>query len=126
MLEHSPLTRLLLVECCFTSTETVGLLGTEAQDGHLDFHTAPELDSAFFDCQFYSTSRPLSDLSLPEGARLTIHHRAKKRKTTRYSTAKPSQKGQTRQKSLHRDAAREKVTISAGVIDYRLQGLGYR
>ena len=26
-----------LVECCFTSTETVGLLGTGAQDGHLDF-----------------------------------------------------------------------------------------
>ena len=45
MLEHSPLTRLLLVECCFTSTETVGLLGTEAQDGHLDFHTAPEPDT---------------------------------------------------------------------------------
>ena len=32
-----------LVECCFTSTETVGLLGTGAQDGHLDFDTAPEL-----------------------------------------------------------------------------------
>ena len=32
-----------LVECCFTATETVGLLGTGAQDGHLDFHTAPEL-----------------------------------------------------------------------------------
>ena len=33
-----------LVECCFTSTETgVGLLGTGAQGGHLDFHTAPEL-----------------------------------------------------------------------------------
>ena len=32
-----------LVECCFTSTETVGLLGTGAQDGHLDFHTVPEL-----------------------------------------------------------------------------------
>ena len=31
------------VECCFTSTETVGLLGTGAQDVHLDFHTAPEL-----------------------------------------------------------------------------------
>ena len=31
------------VECCFASTETVGLLGTEAQDGHLDFHTAAEL-----------------------------------------------------------------------------------
>ena len=33
----------LLVESCFTATETVGLLGTEAQDGHFDFHTAPEL-----------------------------------------------------------------------------------
>ena len=33
----------MLAECCFTSTETVGLLGTGAQDGHLDFHTAPEL-----------------------------------------------------------------------------------
>ena len=32
-----------LVECCFTSTETVGLLGTGAQDVHLDFHTAPEI-----------------------------------------------------------------------------------
>ena len=32
-----------LVECCYTSIETVGLLGTGAQDGHLDFHTAPEL-----------------------------------------------------------------------------------
>ena len=31
-------------ELCFTSTETVGLLGTgAAQDVHLDFHTAPEL-----------------------------------------------------------------------------------
>ena len=30
-------------ECCFTTTETVGLLGTGAQDGNLDFHTAPEL-----------------------------------------------------------------------------------
>ena len=27
----------------FTSTETVGLLGTGAQDGHLDFHTVSEL-----------------------------------------------------------------------------------
>ena len=31
------------LKCCFTSTETIGLLGTGAQDGHLDFHTAPEL-----------------------------------------------------------------------------------
>ena len=28
---------------CFTSTETVGLLGTRAQDVHLDFHAAPGL-----------------------------------------------------------------------------------
>ena len=34
-----------LVECCFTSTETVGLLGTGAQDGHLDFDTAPDLST---------------------------------------------------------------------------------
>ena len=32
-----------LVECCFTSTKTVGILGTGAQDGHLDLHTVPEL-----------------------------------------------------------------------------------
>ena len=31
-----------MVECCFTSTETMDLLGTVAQDGHLDFHTALE------------------------------------------------------------------------------------
>ena len=31
------------LKCCFTSTETVGLLGMGAQDVHLDFHTAPEL-----------------------------------------------------------------------------------
>ena len=31
------------LKCCFTSTETVGLIGTGAQDGHLDFHTASEL-----------------------------------------------------------------------------------
>ena len=33
------------LKCRFTSTETVGLLGTGAQDVHLDFHTAPELVS---------------------------------------------------------------------------------
>ena len=32
-----------LFKSCFTSTETVGLLGTGAQDVHLDFNTAPEL-----------------------------------------------------------------------------------
>ena len=34
---------MMMMKCCFTSTETVGLLGTGAQDVHLDFHTAPEL-----------------------------------------------------------------------------------
>ena len=33
----------MLLKCCFTFTETVGLFGTGAQDVHLDFHTAPEL-----------------------------------------------------------------------------------
>jgi len=32
-----------LLKRCFTSTETVGLLGTGAQDGHLDFYTPPDL-----------------------------------------------------------------------------------
>ena len=32
-----------MLKCCFTSTETVGLLGTGAQDGHLDSHAALEL-----------------------------------------------------------------------------------
>ena len=31
------------VECCFTSTETLGLLGMGARDSHLNFHTAPQL-----------------------------------------------------------------------------------
>ena len=31
------------LKCCFTSTETVGFLGTGAQDVHIYFHTAPEL-----------------------------------------------------------------------------------
>ena len=45
-LTAASITDLLLVgwlKCCFTSIETVGLLGTGAQDVHLDFHTAPEL-----------------------------------------------------------------------------------
>ena len=32
-----------LLKCCFTSTETGGLLGTGAQNVHFDFHTAPDL-----------------------------------------------------------------------------------
>ena len=34
---------MMMLKRCLTSTETVGLLGTGAQDVHLDFHTAPEL-----------------------------------------------------------------------------------
>ena len=33
---------MMMMKCRFTSTETVALLGTGAQDVHLDFHTAPE------------------------------------------------------------------------------------
>ena len=45
------------LKCCFTSTETVGLLGTGPQDVHLDFHTAPELRVAvlLLKCCFMST-----------------------------------------------------------------------
>ena len=39
-----------MVKCCFTSTETVGLSGTGAQDGHLDFHTVLELLLAWTVC----------------------------------------------------------------------------
>ena len=41
--------QLMLLKCCFTSTETVGLLAIGAQDGHLDFHTVPELCSFHMD-----------------------------------------------------------------------------
>ena len=37
---------MLLLKFCFTSTETVGLLGTGVQDIHLDFQTAPELENS--------------------------------------------------------------------------------
>ena len=49
-----------LVECCFTSTETVGLLGTGAQDVHLDFHTTPELDGRERVSVTYSCTNPPS------------------------------------------------------------------
>ena len=44
-----------VLKCCFTSAETVGLLGTGAQDVHLDFHTAPELWKSHLSCCFTST-----------------------------------------------------------------------
>ena len=39
----SPTPQDIWLKRCFTLSETVGLLETGAQDGHLDFHTAPEL-----------------------------------------------------------------------------------
>ena len=44
---------MMVTKCCFTSTETVGLLGRGAQDVHFDFHTAPEL------CQCYIALVPV-------------------------------------------------------------------
>ena len=43
MTTTSTFTQLLSSELQVTSTETLGLLGTGAQDDHLDFHTPPEL-----------------------------------------------------------------------------------
>ena len=37
----------LFFECCFTSTETVGLLGTGAQDVHLDFTQLLSAEAGF-------------------------------------------------------------------------------
>ena len=45
-----------MAECCFTSTETVGVLGTGALDGNLQFHTAQELRTGSLgQCFFTST-----------------------------------------------------------------------
>ena len=41
-----PRKRTARLKCCFMSTETVGLSGTGAWDGHRNFHTAPELCGA--------------------------------------------------------------------------------
>ena len=41
----------LRIQCCFTSTETVRTI--KAQEGHLDFHSVPEL------CGFVSSSSVL-------------------------------------------------------------------
>ena len=42
-----------LVECCFTCTETIDLLGTGAQDGHLTF---TQLLSSYEQHQYINTS----------------------------------------------------------------------
>ena len=67
------------LKCCFTSTETVGLLETGAQDGHLDFHTAPELD------RFVSTECVYVDvLSASVQVTLTLLSYIKKKKVKTY------------------------------------------
>ena len=58
-----------LLKCCFTSTDTVGLLGTGAQDVHLDFHTETELRSCVDVClSLYNVS-----VSIPASAVCPSH-----------------------------------------------------
>ena len=47
-----------LLKCSFTSTESVGFLRMGAQDGHLDFHTAPKLWIIVDCCLFMSIKAP--------------------------------------------------------------------
>ena len=62
-----------VVVCCFTSTETVGLLGTGAQDGHLDFHTAPGLsDLTGFCCCFYGVLLALYTTELRSWVKIEV------------------------------------------------------
>ena len=65
VLKRTELNIVIMVECCFTSTETVGLLGTGAQDGYLDFHTAPELNIAIVivDCVYTALFSALGQTS---------------------------------------------------------------
>ena len=49
-----------MVECCFTSTKTVGLLGTGAQDSHLNFLTAPKLPNVAMDRNWFLKPIPCS------------------------------------------------------------------
>ena len=60
--------------CGFTSTETEGLLGTGAQDVHLDFHTAPELrghptQSCFINSKYNGGGFIVQDLCESRGGR---------------------------------------------------------
>ena len=67
------------LKCFFASTETVGLLGTGAQDVHLDFRTAPDLwplkHTPVF--AFEATSPPNTAVTgyATEGALLIFAHR---------------------------------------------------
>ena len=60
---------MLLLKCCFTSTQTVGLLGTGAQDVHLDFHTAPELWNSGTEGMEYVS---VFNLKMPSGIHVIV------------------------------------------------------
>ena len=60
---------MLLLECCFTSTQTVGLLGTGARDVHLDFHTAPELWNIGIEGMEYVS---VFNLKMPSGIHVIV------------------------------------------------------
>ena len=65
--EADPPALMMMVTCCFTSTETVGLLGTGAQDGRLDFHTPPSSDPTSAWLSDFLTTK--SRQQLPAGSR---------------------------------------------------------
>ena len=51
LIQHSYYIFTSLVQCCFTSTETIRLIRDGGiQHGHLDFHTAPELSVKIHPC----------------------------------------------------------------------------
>ena len=61
---------MLLLKCCFTSTQTVGLLGTgEPQDVHLDFHTPPELCNSGTEGMEYVS---VFNLKMPSGIHVIV------------------------------------------------------
>ena len=88
-------------KCCFPSTETVGLLGTGAQDVHLNFDTAPEFRHIWKSAPAYVTpslsqpvkfpgwkvhahacdqifSSPISNFNTVRSMKLRLHANAKK------------------------------------------------
>ena len=84
------------LKCCYTSTETEGLLGTGAQDSHLNFHTAPELWILNF--YFYRLS---SILPSPRPAPKNDHKENRHPTCTYYWTYATVEKGPYKWQKLH-------------------------